>query len=173
MGLKYGTVILENYNYNWKVMYEKEKKELKKILGELALEIEHIGSTSIENLKSKPIIDIAVGVKSLKDFDKVRKNFLKEPYSVKENPVEGEELVIKGYPETIYLIHFMEKDSKRYKDTLIFRDYLRNNSKAVKEYEKLKETLAIKYKNDRNSYTKAKDVFIKNVIKEAYEINIP
>ena len=173
MGLKYGTVILENYNCNWKEMYIKEKEELKKIFGKLALEIEHIGSTSIENLKSKPIIDIAVGVKSLKDFDKVKKNFQKEPYSVKENPVEGEELVRKGYPETNYLIHIMEKDSKRYKDTILFRDYLRSNLKVLKEYEKLKETLAIKYKNDRSSYTKAKDTFIKKVIKEVYELNIP
>ena len=67
----------------------------------------------------------------------------------------------------------MEKDSKRYKDTLIFRDYLRSNLKVLKEYEKLKEKLKIKYKNDRSSYTKAKDTFIKNVLKEENEVNIP
>ena len=59
MGLKVGTVKLEKYNPKWKDMYLEEEKKLKEMFGDLALAIEHIGSTSIEGLSAKPIIDIA------------------------------------------------------------------------------------------------------------------
>ena len=72
MGLKVGVVKLEEYNPKWKDMYLEEKENLKGMFGNVALAIEHIGSTSVEGLSAKPIIDIAIGVKSLSDFDKVK-----------------------------------------------------------------------------------------------------
>ena len=65
MGLRVGTVKIEKYNPNWKNMFNEEKEILNKLFGDLAIKIEHIGSTSIENLSAKPIIDILVSVKSL------------------------------------------------------------------------------------------------------------
>ena len=50
MGLKVGTVKLEKYNPEWKKMFEKEKNILKDKFGNIALNIEHIGSTSVEGL---------------------------------------------------------------------------------------------------------------------------
>lgn len=164
MGLKYGTVKLENPNENWKKMFNEEKVYLEKIFGNLAVDIQHVGSTAIKNISAKPIIDIAVGVKSLNEFDKVKKYFLNEPYSVKENPTDGEELVRKGYPETSYLIHIMEVNSKRYKNMINFRDYMNNNKNKAIEYEKLKKELAIKYAYDRKKYTESKNEFINKIL---------
>ena len=81
MGLKVGTVTLEEYNSNWNKMFEEEKENLKKIFNDLAIEIEHIGSTSVEGLSAKPIIDIAIGVKDLNDFESI-KDFFREPHSL-------------------------------------------------------------------------------------------
>ena len=61
----------------------------------------------------------------------------------------------------------MEINSKRYQDTIIFRDYIRNHIKALKEYENLKKDLAKKYENDRKTYTSSKNEFIKNIIELA------
>lgn len=63
----------------------------------------------------------------------------------------------------------MEIESKRYKDTIIFRDYMRTQSAAVKEYEQLKEKLAEKYADNRKMYTSSKNEFIQSVIKIAYD----
>ena len=169
MSLKAGTVRLENYQEHWEKMYQEEKEKLEKIFGKLAVDIQHIGSTSIKNLSAKRIIDIAVGMQSLEDFNQTKEFFKKEPYSVKEDSVEGEELIRKGYPETSYLIHVMEVDGKRYKDTIAFRDYLRENPKKVKEYEDLKKELAIRYANERKKYTESKNEFIQKTLKEAYK----
>ena len=67
MGLKIGTVKLEKYNSKWQEMFESEKKILGEIFKGLEVKIEHIGSTSIEGIFAKPIIDIAIGLNKLCD----------------------------------------------------------------------------------------------------------
>ena len=52
MGLKVGTVKIEAYNENWKLMFKEEKENLIKVFGDIALQIEHIGSTSIPGLSA-------------------------------------------------------------------------------------------------------------------------
>lgn len=173
MGLKVGTVTLEEYNSNWSKMFEEEKENLKKIFKDLAIEIEHIGSTSVEGLSAKPIIDVAVGVKNLKDFDKIKECF-EEPYSVKKDSVSDEILIRRRIAEdiTTHLIHVMEVDGKRYQDTIKFRNYIRKHKDVLIEYEKLKKELAEKYADNRKMYTSSKNDFIQNIIKKAYEENV-
>ena len=173
MGLKVGTVTLEEYNSNWSKMFEEEKENLKKIFKDLAIEIEHIGSTSVEGLTAKPIIDVAVGVKNLKDFDKIKECF-EEPYSVKKDSVSDEILIRRRIAEdiTTHLIHVMEVDGKRYQDTIKFRNYIRKHKDVLIEYEKLKKELAEKYADNRKMYTSSKNDFIQNIIKKAYEENV-
>lgn len=170
MGLKVGTVKLEKYNSNWVNNFKQEKEILSKIFGDIAIKIEHIGSTSIEGLSAKPIIDIAVAVNKLKDFEKVKTYFEKEPYSIKGDSVDDEILVRKGSEDNrTHFIHVMELNSKRYQDTIIFRDYLRNHIDTLKAYEKLKEDLANKYADNRKMYTDSKNEFIQEVIEKAYK----
>jgi len=173
MGLKMGTVKLEEYNPKWKDMFDEEKTNLKEIFGDLAINIEHIGSTSIEGLSSKPIIDISVTLKSLNDFEKVKEYFEKEPYSVKEDSVIDEQLVRKGPKDNItHLIHIMEESSARYKNTILFRDYIRNHIEILREYEQLKKDLAEKYADNRPMYTASKNDFIQKILKLAYDESI-
>lgn len=169
MGLKVGTVKVEKYNPIWKEMFNEEKENLEKIFKGVAIQIEHIGSTAVEGLSSKPIIDIAVAVKKLTDFEKVKNYFEKEPYSIKEDSVDDEILVRKGSVENrTHFIHVMEVDSKRYQDTIIFRNYLRENKEVLKQYEDLKNNLAKKYAEDRKMYTASKNEFIQKIINIAY-----
>lgn len=168
MGLKKGIVKIEEYNAKWKEDFEKEKEELKSKFEEVAQTIEHIGSTSVEGLSAKPIIDIAVGINSFEDFKKVKSKFLNEPYSVKEDSDPGEILIRKGPEENrTHFIHVMEISSERYQNAIIFRDFLRNNKDTRVEYENLKKELATQYASDRKSYTKAKNNFIQDVLKMA------
>ncbi len=168
MGLKVGEVKLEKYNSEWVNKFDEEKENLQKLFGNLALTIEHVGSTSVPKLSAKPIIDIAVGVKSLKDFEIVKPLFLEFPYSVKEDSADGEILVRKGSEDNrTHFIHVMEIDSERYKETIIFRDYLRTREDALKDYENLKKDLAIKYKDNRKLYTASKNEFIREIIERA------
>ena len=53
-------IIVVPYDEKWKLCFEEIAKEVSTALGELALSIEHVGSTSVEGLAAKPIIDIDV-----------------------------------------------------------------------------------------------------------------
>jgi len=174
IGLEKGIVKIEKYDPHWQEEFNIEKENLEKIFGDVAKSIEHMGSTSIVGLSAKPIIDIAVGVDALGDMGKVKEEILKfSHYTIKVDNADGEILMRRGSPlqageiipdHITHFIHVMEINGRKYKDTFAFRDYLRVNHDVLKEYQSLKQKLAIEYKNDRKAYTKAKDEFIKNVL---------
>ncbi len=64
IGLKRGTLLLCNHCVEWKKEASLIISQLKKVMNECAIDIQHIGSTSIKSIKSKPIIDIVIGVNS-------------------------------------------------------------------------------------------------------------
>lgn len=174
IGLQKGVVRVEKYNPKWQEEFNEEKENLEKIFGIIAKSIEHVGSTSVEGLSAKPIIDIAIGVDKLEDLNKVKETILSFPhYTIKENNAEGEILMRRGSPVKpgevkpdfiTHFIHIMEINSRKYKETIAFREYLRAKNEALKDYDILKQKLAIEYKNDRKAYVKAKDEFIKNIL---------
>ena len=169
MGLEVGKVKLEKYQNDWKEEFKKEKNNLAKIFGEVALEIEHVGSTAIPGLSAKPIIDIALALNSLEDFDEFKYYYDNhEDYSIKDTREIGEILLRKGSESNrTHFIHIVKKDSDRYKNMILFRDYLINNLEELKAYEDLKKELAIKFKDDRKSYTASKNEFITDIINKA------
>lgn len=171
MGLKRGIVVLEDYNDKWKDEYLKEKKLLESVLKDKIIGIEHVGSTSIPGLKSKPIIDICVIVKSLDDVEVFKE--LLEPY---DYHFRGHQGVIDRYffakgdeDNRTHYLHLEEKDSDSYQNHILFRDYLINHPSYIKKYEEIKESLANSYSDNREEYTKGKTEFIKNVIELAKE----
>ena len=165
MGLKNNTVHLETNYELWKKMFEKEKEKLNNLFIKDNYSIEHVGSTSIKGLSAKPIVDIAIGVNNLNNFKKYKTN-LEKIYTIKENTENNEILLIKENEiETFFLIHVLEKNSKRYKNMIIFRNILNNNARILKKYEKLKKNLSEKYPNNRKKYTELKNDFIKDILK--------
>ena len=167
MGLKVGEVRLEKHNNHWGIMFAKEVEELWDYFGDVALRISHIGSTAIDGLEAKPIIDIAVAVRDLSDFDQVAHRFSKDPdYSIKKDSDPGEILIRKG-PEgnRSFYIHVMDIDSKRYKDTIVFRDTLLRDEAICNDYRALKHHLAEKYPHNRKKYTSGKADFIETTLK--------
>lgn len=69
-----------DYNKEWKMMYEQEAKAIEHILGDLFIEVHHIGSTSVEGLKAKAIIDIMPVVKKIEEVDGFNLEFEKIGY---------------------------------------------------------------------------------------------
>ena len=58
-------IIISKYNPKWAEEFESIKSSLQEILGDLALRIDHIGSTSVPGLGAKDVIDIQITVKEL------------------------------------------------------------------------------------------------------------
>ena len=73
IGLKRGIVKLVRYNPRWQESFKGEEKNIRKVFGPDALEIQHVGSTAIVGILAKPIIDIALIVPSLKKAKRYEK----------------------------------------------------------------------------------------------------
>ncbi len=171
MALKRGIVRLDEYNLNWKKEYELEEKLLKKVLGNKIIEIHHIGSTSIEGLKAKPIIDILIVINDLDEIEEIEK--ILKPYGYNNKGKQGildRYFFTKGSEEArTHYIHITTLNSKTYYNQVYFKKYLIEHPLYIKEYCNLKEKLALKYKNERPKYTLGKNEFITNVVKLAKE----
>ena len=158
-------VYLENNYELWKKEFNSKKQRLENIFQNKDFTIEHVGSTAVKGLLAKPIIDIAIGVQSLDDIKPYIPK-LSRLYTIKENYDNNEILLIdENEKETKFLIHVMLINSARYKNMITFRDILIENPSILKQYEDLKIELSKKYSNNRTMYTKSKNGFIQNILK--------
>lgn len=174
IGLKRGTVKLSSYSNTWKSLYKKEKGILKSTLKNYIkiIDIQHVGSTSIPKLKAKPIIDIAIGIQILKDGKKCVKSLEKLGYEYEHDAgVKGRHFFAKG-PEKnrTHYLHIEKHNGKLWQNHILFRNYLKRFANIRKEYQKIKEIAADKYKNDRVAYSKEKSKFIDDTVKKAKKL---
>jgi GrpB-like predicted nucleotidyltransferase (UPF0157 family) len=143
-------------------MFVAERDILSSVLGDTALRIEHVGSTAVPDLKAKPILDIAVGVRALEDQLGWPDVLGRYGYChMGERFGGGEHFYAKGPDSlrTVYL-HVVPIESVRWANYLKFRDVLRANAEVRKDYNDLKCSLALALPDDRNSYTDEKAAFI-------------
>ncbi len=169
IGLQKEKVKLSFYNPIWGKLYKKEEKLIRSTLKDHILDIQHIGSTSVPGAKAKPIIDIAVGVKSLKDGEKFIELLRQLGYEyIHDASIEKRYFFTKGDGvHTTHHLHVEKINDRNWKNQIIFRDYLKKHKRTVKEYNELKEGLAKKYENDRKKYVTSKDYFIKSILEKA------
>ena len=87
---------LEPYDKRWDEIALQTIKTLKSILGDDAIDIQHIGSTAIQAIKAKPIIDIAVGVTDFDSIIKYNEQLQKEGIFYRSSDVEHQLLYVMG-----------------------------------------------------------------------------
>ena len=162
-------VIVLPYDEGWKQDFLKIKQELQDALGHLAIDIEHVGSTSVEGLSAKPIIDIDVVVED--------NTVLKDAVAALERAgyehegdlgIPGREAFRYEGKEHLRTHHLYvcPKDSPELKRHIAFRDHLRSHPEAVKEYSRIKEEGAKLYPYDIDGYIEYKSPFINRIYKE-------
>ena len=168
IGLKCGTVKIVLYKKQWNKEFIKEKACILSVCGDRIIAIEHIGSTSVPGLSAKPIIDIAVGIKRLKDAEELLKPLRKIGYNFYRKFQRQRLFVAKGPDEKrTHYLHVMRYKGTKWQTDQFFRNYLRTHPKEVERYTNLKEKLSKLHTDDRQSYADGKNAFIKSVIDKA------
>ena len=164
-------IVVKKYSQNYPKMYEEEKVKIESILKDNLVSIYHIGSTSVPNLKSKPIIDIMVSVNSLEMVDENKDEFIKIGYEyLGEFGIKGRRYLRKGGDERTHQIHiFSKSDEYNLKRHLAVKNYLIKHPEVAKVYGDLKESLAKKYPFDIEAYCDGKERFMKELEKKALE----
>lgn len=162
-------IIISDYNTQWPVLFEQEKKILLNALDKWQIIIEHIGSTAVPGLSAKPVIDILIGIDDLarvdSEFIKIVQSLGYEYVPQYEQEIPERRYFRKNNEHGIrtYQIHVVQKDSDFWHRHLFFRDYLRKHPEAVKEYDVLKRELA-QHHTDTQEYARAKTDFIQNIL---------
>jgi GrpB-like predicted nucleotidyltransferase (UPF0157 family) len=171
-GLKKGVLELMDYQDDYVKIYNNEKDNLKDIYGYRIKQIDHVGSTAIKDIKSKPIIDILIQTDDLDEFKKfTEENVEGATYTVKKEPTMGGDYLIRKEEDgkVKAFIHVYKTGDMNGITSIMFRDYINNHEDEKQRYEDLKMELYKKFKNDRHAYVYGKDEYIKGVIKKAIE----
>lgn len=162
-------IVVVPYDSNWKQQFEAIRAEIQDALGELALSIEHVGSTSVEGLSAKPIIDIDVVIEDESKLQAVIEKLAGIGYEHEGNlGIVGREAF--GYTGKEHLqnhhLYVCTKDSPELMRHLAFRDYLRSHEEAVREYSRIKEEGAELYPKDIDGYIIYKTGWIEKIYRE-------
>ena len=168
--MKRGTVYLEPHQKEWETTAEETIRTLKGILGDIAADIQHIGSTSIRTIKAKPIIDIAVAVNDFEAVLQKRAELEKADVIFRFDERPEQLLFVMGDFEKdtrSHHIHVVLYGSEEWNNYINFRDYLNSNIKAAREYETTKLRLSEQYPDDRIAYTDGKQEVIDRLLVEA------
>lgn len=167
IGLKSGSVKISHHSKAWRECFGSEEARLRKHLGRARYRLEHIGSTSVEGLSAKPIIDMAMQIPSFKRLPLWIRRLEQAGYAYKgEYGLPGRHFFTYGLPVSHHL-HIVTPGSEHWERWLLFRDYLRAHPKAAETYNKTKLALARKYPTDRDAYTRSKTPVINRLLAQA------
>lgn len=171
-------MILKKYSASWVTDFTKIKNEIDKALNGLTYTIEHVGSTSVPNLDSKPIIDIDIIYSEQGDFEKIKSCLEKAGYYHNGNQgIEDREVfkrndkirdkVLDIIKHHLYVCTVNSKALERH---ILSRNFLRKNDWARLKYQQMKYELAEKANQDRKIYAAFKEIdvngFIDSIIEE-------
>jgi len=170
LGLKRGNVQLVEHQEDWHELAAEAIAIIKAILCDVAIDIQHVGSTAICGIHAKPIIDIAVGVKKVDDVKPYIETLQKAGIVYRKQDVEGQILFVMGDFENDFRthhIHVMEWNSVEWNHYINFRDYLNAFSEKAKIYDARKRSLAERFAENRGCYTSGKHELIDRLLQEA------
>jgi GrpB-like predicted nucleotidyltransferase (UPF0157 family) len=143
----------------WEDWYQIEKRHLMTILPN-TVKIHHIGSTSINGIWAKPIIDILVEA-NLSDYDAIKSLLLNDGYvcmAQNETHIDfNKGYTPDGFTEKVFHLHLRKSGDN---DELYFRDYLNEYPEISKAYEELKLSLWKPFEHNRDGYTESKTAFV-------------
>ena len=149
------------HNDNWSAWYREEESLVRDALKDTDARIYHIGSTAVDGIFAKPVIDILVSVGQAYQPATLIPPLSYAGYRcMSQSPLRisfNKGYTVHGYAPKVYHLHLRHHGDI---DEIYFRDYLNDNRDIALSYQSLKIALADKFKYDRDAYTNAKSAFV-------------
>ena len=161
-GLMNSKLTLSPHNSQWTRIYEFEEIEIREnMLDEII--IEHIGSTSVKDLYSKPIIDILIGFTDKTDINNMINKLINMGYKFHgEHGINRRYYFTKGNDKfTLFHVHAFQIDEPSYKKHLQIRNNLMNNDNLRTKYQKYKMS---SQNIPRSEYTENKQEIMNEIL---------
>jgi GrpB-like predicted nucleotidyltransferase (UPF0157 family)/aminoglycoside phosphotransferase (APT) family kinase protein len=175
IGLRHGTVELADHDPEWEHIAAETIHRLSRVLGSVAKDIQHVGSTAIRGIKAKPIIDIAVAAEDFAEVEALTPALEAAGFVYRKKEFEDTQLLYAcgdySKPDGIVtrFIHVVNVDSREWSNYLNFRDYMNAHPEDARKYEALKIRLAAENPIDsgREKYLAGKHDFIVEMLRIA------
>ena len=161
-------VVVEKWNPKWKDEFERIVDSLGEDIIYNSIKIEHVGSTSVEGLYAKPIIDLDIVIENDK-FEIIKRLLNDKGYKHEGDlGIEGREAFSYSGKEELMTHHLYvcPQDSKELFKHITFRNFLKNNPDLAAEYSKVKEKAAVLYSDDIDKYMEFKSEIIEKIYKK-------
>ncbi len=156
------------YDPEWPELFEKLGSDLRDVLGDIAIRIDHIGSTAILDLAAKPIIDIQISVAAFDPVNVYQAPLESMDYVFRDDNGDRSKRYFREAPKTRRThIHVRRAGSWSEQFALLFRDYLRCHKDHASAYASVKRQLAGKYGRSRIGYNEAKSEIIWEIMNRA------
>jgi GrpB-like predicted nucleotidyltransferase (UPF0157 family) len=153
-------IVIVDYDPEWPRAFKAIRDRAAAAVGDVAVAIEHVGSTAVPGLAAKPVIDLVVVVEP-EDVQRAVERLVAIGYVHRGNlGVEGREAFSAPEGDPRHHLYVSPTDSEELRAQLAFRDRLRRDRALAAEYVALKRDLAVTFRDDRPGYTEAKTDFV-------------
>jgi GrpB-like predicted nucleotidyltransferase (UPF0157 family) len=161
-------VIVVDYDPTWPLIFQTLADRVAGAMAELALIIEHVGSTAVPGLAAKPIIDMDVVVASEHDISPAIERLTTLGY-VHEGDlgIKGREAFSTPGGLPAHHLYLCAADNPELRRHILLRDYLRAHAEVVQRYADVKRAAAESHRDDRQGYMAAKDAVVKEILRSA------
>lgn len=166
LGLAYGTVQLSEARPEWGRVAARLATRIRDALGANAPGIEHVGSTAVPGLATKPIIDLAAGLGQV-SAEAVREPLEALGYEYRRDAGDrgGLVFVLEDRPRhRVAHVHVVEHGGPQWQRYLAFRDLLLSDGSARAAYERVKTELAGEFPDDRKAYQAGKEAVVAGLL---------
>lgn len=163
LGLKNNVNLLVDYDPAWPLAYDQEAVRLTEALDGFAKAIEHFGSTSVPEMRAKPILDILIGVGPLEDWQHCKLPLQGLGYDfIADAGIPFHFIFTRGRnpTERTHILHIVDYETEEWSLNLAFRDALRRDAVLRAKYIHEKEYAAAEAPEGRARYTALKSSFI-------------
>ena len=174
-------VIVVPYRPEWPAEFRRRAAEMRAVLGDTALRIDHIGSTSVPGLAAKDIIDVQVTVRDLGDNEPWTARFKAAGFQPRPDiqadhvppwfqgdPAEwAKRYVREPATEQRTHIHIRVAGRENQRFALLFRDFLRAQSRFAALYALAKQRLSELFPDSIDDYLYVKEPVIDLIISAA------
>lgn len=151
-----------DYDPCWPKTFERLCSRIWTALADVALSVEHVGSTSVPGLAAKPIIDISIVVPEGSDVQTGISRLATLAYIHSGDlGVEGREAFANPDGLPMHNLYLCPPDSVALANHLAIRNYLRTHPEAAREYGELKKRLAERFPDDIDGYVDGKTTMLR------------
>ncbi|HEY1572664.1 MAG TPA: GNAT family N-acetyltransferase [Pseudonocardiaceae bacterium] len=157
-----------DYDPTWPAVFEHLRRPIASAVGDLALTVEHVGSTSVPGLAAKPIIDMDVVAREPADVPELIARLAPLGYRhTGDQGIPGREAFQEPAGPPPHHLYVVVAGNAPHNDHVLFRDYLRRHPHAVAGYTARKRELADLLAVDRAAYVDAKADVVTDILRRA------